>query len=41
MHKGMRKMMFGYKIKDMRKGMRKMMLGCKIKAMSQGCVSYA
>ena len=29
MHKGMRKMMFGYKIKAMHKGMHKMMFGYK------------
>ena len=40
MHKGMRKMMFEYKIKAVRKGMRKMMFGYKIKAMCKGCVSY-
>ena len=52
MHKGMRKMMFGYKIKamhkgcisyakGMRKGMRKMMCGYKIKAMHKLCVRDA
>ena len=38
MRKGMRKMMFGYKIKAMHKGMRKMMFGYKIKAMCKGCI---
>ena len=37
MHKGMDKMMFGYKIKAMRKGMRKMMFGYKIKALHKRC----
>ena len=41
MCKGMRKVMFLYKIKAMRKGMRKMMFEYKIKAMGEGCVSYA
>ena len=41
MHKGMRKMMFGYTIKAMHKRMRKMMFGYTIKAMHKGCVSYA
>ena len=48
MCKGMRKIMFGYKIKAMHKdayamhkGMRKMMCGHKIKTMHKGCVSYA
>ena len=40
MCKGMRKMMFGYKIKALHKGMCKMMFGYKIKAMRMGCVSY-
>ena len=31
MRKGMRKMMFGYKIKAMHKGMRKIMFGYKLK----------
>ena len=41
MRKGIRKMMFGYKIKAMHKRMCKMMFGYKIKAMHKGCVSYA
>ena len=41
MRKGMRKMMFGYKIKATRKRMHQMIFGYKIKAMHKGCVSYA
>ena len=40
MCKGMRKMMFGYKINAMHKGMREMMFGYKIKVMHKGCISY-
>ena len=44
MHKGMGKMVFGYKIKAMHKGCVrecvKMMFAYKIKAMPKGCVSY-
>ena len=41
MRKGMRKMMFGYKIKAMHKGTREMMFGHKVKVILKGCVSYA
>ena len=41
MRKGMRKKMFGYKIKAMRRRIRQMMFGYKIKAMRKGCISYA
>ena len=40
MHKGMRKMMFGYEVKAMRKGMHKIMFGYKIKAMHKRYISY-